>query len=150
MKSFPEKPAEKLKPNKATMQPWKDITTDFITGLPGAQGYNALFVTYCCHTKQAHIIPTSTTTSARGLTTLFRDHVWKLHGLPETALLDRGLQFAAEFMKELNKILWIKTKLSMAYHPQTDGQMEWVNQEIKQYLRMFTSHRQNDWPEWIS
>ena len=86
----------------------------------------------------------------RGLTALFRDHVWKLHGLPETALLNRGPQFAAEFMKELNDILGIKTKLSMAYHPQTDGQTEWVNQEIKQYLRLFVSHRQNNWPEWIA
>ena len=44
----------------------------------------------------------------------------------------------------------IKTKLSTAYHPQTDGQTEWVNQEIEQYLRLFISHRQNDWPEWIA
>ena len=55
---------------------------------------------------------------------LFRDHVWKLHGLPETALSDRGPQFAAEFIKELNDILGIKTKLSMAYHLQTDRQTE--------------------------
>jgi len=56
----------------------------------------------------------------------------------------------AEFMKELNEILVIKTKLSMAYHPQTDGQTEQINQEIEQYLRMFVSHRQNNWPEWIA
>jgi len=108
MKSFPEKPAGKLKPNEATSQPWKDITTDFITGLPEAQGFDALFVTCCHHTKQAHIIPTTTTTSARGLAALFRDNVWKLHGLSETVLSDRGPQFAAEFMKELNEILGIK------------------------------------------
>ena len=78
----------------------------------------------------------STTTLARGLATLFRDHVWKLHGLPEIALSGRGPQFAAEFIKELNEILGIKTKLSTAYHPQTDGQTEQVNQEIEQYLRM--------------
>jgi len=53
-------------------------------------------------------------------------------------------------MKELNEILGIKTKLSTAYHLQTNGQTEWVNQEIEQYLRMFVSHRQNDWPEWIA
>jgi len=150
MKSFPEKPAGKLKPNEAISQPWKDITTDFITGLPEAQGYDALFVTCCHYTKQAHIILMSTTTLARGLATLFRDHVWKLHGFPETALSDRGPQFTAEFMKELNEILGIKTKLSTAYHPQTDGQTERVNQEIEQYLRMLVSHRQNDWPEWIA
>ena len=38
----------------------------------------------------------------------------------------------------------------MAYHLQTDGQMEQVNQEIEQYLRLFVSHRKNDWPEWIT
>ena len=53
-------------------------------------------------------------------------------------------------MKELNDILGIKTKLSMAYHLQTDRQMEQVNQEIEQYLRLFISHRQNNWPEWIT
>ena len=150
MKSFLEKPAGKLKPNKATSQPWKDITMDFITGLPEAQEYNVLFITCCHHTKQAHIIPISMTTSARGLATLFRDYIWKLHGLPETALLDRGPQFAAEFMKKLNEILGIKTKLSIAYHLQTNGQTEQVNQKIKRYLRMFISHRQNDWSEWIT
>ena len=70
MKLFPEKPGGKLKPNKATSQPWKDITMEFITSLPEAQGFNALFITCCCHTKQAHIIPTHTTTSTRGLATL--------------------------------------------------------------------------------
>ena len=56
----------------------------------------------------------------------------------------------AGFMKELNDILGIKTKLSTAYHPQMDGQTERVNQEVEQYLRLFVSHRQNDWPEWIA
>ena len=88
MKSFPEKPAGKLKPNESTIASWKDITTDFITGLPEAQGYDALFVMCFHHTKQAHIIPTHSTVSVQGLAILFRDNVWKLHGLPETALSD--------------------------------------------------------------
>ena len=79
----------------------------------------------CCHhTKQAHIIPTHSTVTAQGLATLFRDNVWKLHGLPEMALLDRGPQFVAEFMHKLNTILGIQTTLSTAYHPQTNGQTE--------------------------
>ena len=130
MKSFPEKPAGKPRPNEATSASWKDITTDFITGLPEAQGYDTLFITCCHHTKQAHVIPTTMETSTRGLAALFRDHVWKLYGLRETTLSDRGPQFAAKFMKELNNILGIKTKLFMAYHLQTDGQTEQVNQEI--------------------
>ena len=75
MKSFPEKPAGKLKPNESTIAPWKDITINFITGLLEAQDYNALFITCCSHTKQAYIIPTHSTVMAQGLATLFRDNV---------------------------------------------------------------------------
>ena len=76
--------------------------------------------------------------------------MWKLHGLPESVMLDRGPQFAAELTKELNRMLGIKTKLSTAFHPQTDGQTERMNQEVEQYLRFFTEHRQKDWPEWLA
>jgi len=63
---------------------------------------------------------------------------------------DRGPQFAAELTKELNQMLEIKTKLSTAFHPQTDGQTERMNQELEQYLRFFIEHRQRDWPEWLA
>jgi len=56
--------------------------------------------------------------------------------------LDRGVQFAAGMIKELNNLLEIQTKLSMAYHPQIDGQTERINQELEQYLRAFINHRQ--------
>ena len=62
---------------------------------------------------------------------------------------DRGLQFIAGLTKELNKMLGIETKLSMAYHPETDRQIERTNQELKQYLRMYVNHRQNNWLEWL-
>ena len=56
--------------------------------------------------------------------------MWKLHGLPESIISDRGVQFAAGLMKELNGMLGIETKLSTAFHPQTDGQTERANQEL--------------------
>ena len=87
--------------------------------------------------------------SAEGLARLFRDNVWKLHGLPESIISDRGPQFAAGLMRELNKMLGIKSKLSTAFHPQTDRQTERINQELEQYLRMFIDHRQEQWPEWL-
>jgi len=70
-----------------------------------------------------------------------------LHGLPESIISDRGPQFAAELMQELNKMLEIKSKLSTAFHPQTNRQTERVNQELEQYLRMFIDYRQEHWPE---
>ena len=95
----------------------------------------------------SHFVVTTEKTMAEGLARLFRDNVWKLHGLPESVFSDRRLQFAAGMMKELNKMLGIETKLSMAYHPETDGQTERTNQKLEQYLRMYVNHRQNNWAE---
>ena len=75
---------------------------------------------------------------------LFRDNVWKLYGLLESIVSDRKPQFTAELIKELNKMLGIETRLSTAFHPQTDGQTEWMNQELEQYLRFFVGYRQKD------
>ena len=75
--------------------------------------------------------------------------MWKLHGLPESIISDRGPQFAAGIMQELNRMLEIESKLSIAFHPQTDRQTERVNQELEQYLRMFIDHRQEQWPDWL-
>jgi len=72
-----------------------------------------------------------------------------MHGLPESIILDRGPQFMAGLMRELNRMLGIESKLLMAFHPQTDGQTERVNQKLEQYLRMFINHRQEQWPEWL-
>jgi len=52
-------------------------------------------------------------------------------------------------IKELNNLLGIQTKLSTAYHPQTDGQTERINQELEQYLRVFINHRQEQWLDWL-
>ena len=65
-------------------------------------------------------------------------------------MLDREPQFAAELTKELNRMLGIKTKLLTAFHSQTDGQTEQINQELEQYLRFFVNHRQKKWPEWLA
>jgi len=64
-----------------------------------------------------HFIPTTEKTSVEGLAKLFRDNVWKLHGLPESIISDRGPQFTAGLMRELNRMLGIKSKLSTAFHP---------------------------------
>jgi len=72
-----------------------------------------------------------------------------LHGLPESIISDRGVQFVAGMMKKLNNLLGIQTKLSTAYHPQMDGQIERINQELEQYLRVFIDHRQEQWLDWL-
>jgi len=96
-----------------------------------------------------HFILTTEKTSVEGLAKLFRDNVWKLHGLPESIILDKEPQFMAGIMRELNRMLGIESKLSTAFYSQTNGQIERVNQELEQYLRMFIDHRQEQWPDWL-
>jgi len=66
----------------------------------------------------------------------------KLHRLPKSIILDREVQFIARMMRELNNLLGIQMKLLTVYHPQMDGQMERINQELEQYLRVFIDHKQ--------
>lgn len=149
-KIFPEKPICKLMPNPIPMEPWTDISADFIIKLPRSQGYDLILIIIDRFSKMVHLIPTHEELSALGLATLYRDNVWKHHGLPRSIISDRGPQFASKFMKELNGLLGIDTKLSTAYHPQTDGQTERVNMVVEQYLRLFTNHRQDDWADWLA
>ena len=74
--------------------------------------------------KMVHFVITTEETIAEGLGRLFRDNMWKLHGLPESMVSDRESWFAVELMKELKKILEIETKLLPLFYPQTDSQIE--------------------------
>jgi len=66
--------------------------------------------------KMAHFMPTTEKILAEGVVRLLQDNIWKLHRLPESIIMDRGAQFAAGMIKELNQILGIDMKLSTAYH----------------------------------
>ena len=134
-------------PNAIPEKPWSHISADFITKLPLAQGYNTILVVCNQFSKIVHFIAATERTSAEDLAKLFQDHVWKSHRLPESIISDRRVQFVAGIMKELNHLLEIQIKLSMAYHPQTNGQTERINQELEQYLRVFIDHRQEQWPD---
>jgi len=74
------------------------MSADFITKLPLAQGYDSILVVVNRLTKIVHFIPTTEKTSAEGLVQLFRDNVWKLHGLPKSIISDKGPQFVAGLM----------------------------------------------------
>ena len=88
--------------------------------------------------------------TAQGVAKISWDRVFKDMGIPQKVISDWGPQFVSKFMKELCSWLGIERNPSTAYHPQTDGQTEWVNQELEQYLRLYCNYRQNDWAEWLS
>jgi len=129
-------------PNSIPEKPWMHILADFITRLPLAQGYDSILVVVDRLTKMVYFIPTTERTSAKGLARLSRDNVWKLHGLPESIISDRGPQFVAGLIRELNRMLGTKSKMLTAFYPQINRQTERVNQKLEQYLRMFINYRQ--------
>jgi Integrase zinc binding domain len=128
---------------------WDTISVDFVVELPEAHGYDAILNVVNLVSKRAHFLPTHTTIMAEGAANLFYRHVWCHHGLPRRVVSDCGSQFVADFMTELYRLLGITVALSTAYHPQTDGQTERVNQELEQYLRLFTNEQQSDWDDYL-
>jgi len=150
MKNRIEELAGKLKLSDVPEKPWTHLTVDFITKLLVVVGKDAILVVCDRLSKMTYFVATTEGMLAEELARLFRDNMWKLHGLPKSVVLDRGPQFAVELTKKLNRMLGIKTKLSTVFHLQMDGQTEWMNQELEQYLRFFMDHRQKDWPEWLA
>ena len=102
--------------------------------LPSSNGMDAILVIVDQFTKMIRLKATITNISSEGIAKIYRDEIWKLHGVPRTILSNQGPQFTSKFIEEFTKVLRTKRKLSIAYHPQTDGQMERINQEIGTFL----------------
>jgi len=138
-KPWRHSPVGELQPLSVPDAQWDTLSVDFVVELPESSGHNAVMTVVDSVSKRVHFVPTHTTVTVEGAARLFLHHVWKLHGLPKRVVSDRGPQFVALFTKELYRLLGIQLSSSTAWHPQTDGQMERVNQELDQFLRLFVN-----------
>ena len=118
--------------------------------LPSSNGMDAILVIVDRFMKMIRLKATTTNISSEGIAKIYRDEIWKLHGVPRTILSDQEPQFASKFMEEFTKVLGTKRKLSMAYHSQTDGQTERINQEIGMFLQHYVNYQQDDWTDWLA
>src|SRR5882724_2800072 len=118
---------------------------DFIEGLPLSDGCDTILVVVCHLTKTALFIPTFQDIDAEDLAQIFLSQVFVKHGTPTDIVSDRGKHFISRFWWSLCQLLGIKANLSMAYHPETDGQTERVNQILEQYLQVYINYQQDDW-----
>ena len=143
-----------LRPLETPTRRWEDIAVDFIVDLPKSRSEttgqicrNIMVVTDRL-SKQRHFIGCGST-EAKYTARLFLHHVWKHHGLPRTIVSDRGTQFTSRLWQRICQRLGISTKLSTAFHPETDGQSENSNQILEQYLRSYVNYLQDDWVNWL-
>ncbi|WVZ93223.1 hypothetical protein U9M48_039221 [Paspalum notatum var. saurae] len=130
------KPAGMLHPLNIPAWKWEDIHMDFVVGLPRTQkGYDSIWVIIDRFTKSAHFIPVKTSYTAATYAELYIARIVSLHGVPVTITSDRGSVFVSRFWEQLQKSLGTKLIHSSAYHPQTSGQVERVNQILEDMLR---------------
>jgi hypothetical protein len=98
----------------------------------------------------AHFIPVHTTYSAKKYAEVYLDQIVRLHGIPKTIISDRGAPFVARFWEQLQSALGTKLIRSSAYHPQTDGQTERVNQILEDMLRAYIIHYGTSWDKYLA
>jgi hypothetical protein len=111
------KPFGLLQPLSIPHRPWQAITMDFIVKLPESRGYDSILVVCDRLTQAAHFIPCRESMSASELAWLFLDRIFRLHGLPQSIISDRGSLFISHFWKALLSHLSINSKLKLTDSP---------------------------------
>ena len=137
-------PVDKLHSLQIPDSRWDTLSVDFVMELPFFSRHDIVMTVVDSVLKQAHFILTHTTVTVKGAARLFLHQVWKLHGLLKCVISDCGPQFIAHFTRELYRLLGVKLVSSTAWHPQTNGQTDHVNQELDQYLWLFVNEQQDD------
>ncbi|MBW0477896.1 hypothetical protein O181_017611 [Austropuccinia psidii MF-1] len=137
-----------LKPLQIPSGSWNSLSMDFITQLPLSNNFDSILVVVDRFSKMAIFIPTYGAINALDLAQIFISHVFSQHGLPVGIVSDRGSLFVSSFWTQLCEKPKISRDLSTAFHSETDGQTERVNQILEQYLWMYVSYHQDDWYTW--
>jgi hypothetical protein len=142
------KPGGLLQPLSIPGWKWEDISMDFIVGLPLiARKFNSIWVIIDRFTKSAHFVPVHTRYNVKRYAELYIARILCLHGVSKTIVSDRGSQFVARFWEQLHASLGTHLIRSSAYHPQTDGQTERVNQVLEDMLRACVLDHQGSWDQ---
>lgn len=139
-----------LRPFPIPKWEWEVISIDFITGLPRRKRKNDyVMVVIDKLSKTTHFIHVKSTYKSVNIADIFMKEVLKLHGITKVIISDRDVKFTGNFSKKLFKSLDTKLNFTTAYHPQTDGQTERVNQVLEDMIRMYVMDQPSKWEEYL-
>lgn len=141
-----------LHPMPVPSRYWHDISVDFITPLPAStwcgRTYTSIMVVVDRMTKKTKFIPMENL-EVPTVVDAFIEYVWREEGFPRTIVSDRGKQFVSHFWTRLCQRMGATPKLSSSFHPETDGQTERANTDLKAYLRQYVNYQQDDWARFL-
>ncbi|KAK8948495.1 hypothetical protein KSP39_PZI006255 [Platanthera zijinensis] len=142
------RPGGKLTPLEIPTWKWESISMDFITGLPKSpRGFDSVWVIVDRLTKCAHFVPYKIDYPMRRIAELYLNEVIRLHGVPVSIISDRDSRFTSRFWQSLQEGLGTDLRYSTAYHPQTNGQTERVNQIVEDMIRCYILDHGGAWDE---
>ncbi|CAM4735482.1 unnamed protein product [Leuciscus chuanchicus] len=144
-----ELPSGLLQPLPIPQRPWSHLSIDFITDLPLSNGFTTILVIIDRFSKSCRLVPLKGLPTAMETAQTLFHHVFRVYGIPEDIVTDRGTQFTSQVWKAFCKHLDINVSLTSGYHPQSNGQVERLNQEIGRYLRSYCSHEQHRWADFL-
>jgi IS30 family transposase len=129
---------------------WTFISMDFVEGLPKSGNKSVILVVLDRLTKYAHFVSLTHPYTAQTIAQVFMDNVFKLCGPPAAIVIDRDMVFPSKVWQDIFKSMKVSLQFSTAYHPQTDGQTEQVNQCLESYLRCMVFMEPKKWSSWLS
>jgi transposase InsO family protein len=134
-----------LRPLLLPEHDWKVVSLDFVEGLPLSEERNCILVVADLFSKYAHFLSLRHPFTAAAVAKLFISQVYRLHGMPSALVSDRDKIFTSALWRELFKLAKVELHMSTAYHPQSDGQTERVNQCLETFLRCFVHACPRQW-----
>lgn len=130
--------------------PWSHIALDFITNLPSSNGNTTILTVIDRFSKACRLIPLPKLPTALQTAEHLCTWVFRIYGLPEDIVSDRGPQFTSRLWSAFCQALNINVSLTSGYHPQSNGQAERMNLELTRFLRSYCNRNQHDWSRYLT